>query len=115
MCELSKHRPVYVTKPIPEMTVNVPTTLARNEKKHANAPDITLPLEDYYHRNTFAISVMNEAAERCGIHLLDPVPALCDTKKCYGSINGVPLYMDDNHLSEFGNKKLIPMFETIWN
>lgn len=29
--------------------------------------------------------------------------------------NGRPLYYDDDHLSEYGNKLLVPMFEEILN
>lgn len=115
MCELAKHRPVYVTKPIPEMGVNVPTKLARDEVKLGKAADIAVSLESYRERNAFVVSVMNDAAAACGIHLLDPVPALCDATACYGSVDGKSLYWDDNHLSESGNKKLVPMFKQVWN
>lgn len=114
MCELAKHRPVYVTKPIPEMGVNVPTKIARDGVKFGKAVDITISLDSYRERNEFVVSVMNDAATACGVHLLDPTPALCDTTVCYGSADGKPLYWDDNHLSESGNRRLVPMFKQIW-
>jgi peptidoglycan/LPS O-acetylase OafA/YrhL len=115
MCEIAKNRPVYVTKPIPEMIKNVPTTIARNEVRFGKSQDVTIPLSEYKSRNQFVLSVMEDAAKSCGIQLLDPEPELCDAQYCYGSINGKPLYWDDNHMSESGNKKLIPVFRSIWN
>lgn len=45
---------------------------------------------------------------------MDPLPYLCDENNCYGSRDGWPLYVDDDHLSEFGNRLLIPMFAQIF-
>jgi hypothetical protein len=42
------------------------------------------------------------------------LPYLCDDQYCYGSINGHSLYFDDDHLSEYGGKLLIPMFDQIF-
>ena len=42
-----------------------------------------------------------------------PLPYLCDDEYCYGSKDGRLLYFDDNHLSEYGNKLLVPMFERL--
>lgn len=114
MCEFAKNRPVYVTKPIPEMGVNVPTVVARGNIRNI-AKNVELPVSEYRERNSFVVSVMHEAAQTCGIHLLDPEPSLCDSTVCFGSDGGRPLYWDDDHLSESGNKKLIPMYKQIWN
>lgn len=40
---------------------------------------------------------------RCGAHILDPLPYLCDGQNCYGSRDGWPLYVDDDHLIEIGS------------
>jgi hypothetical protein len=40
---------------------------------------------------------------------------MCDDKNCYADLNGRPMYFDDDHLSEFGNKVLVPMFSEILN
>ena len=53
---------------------------------------------------------MQKAAQACGVHLLDPTPYLCRDEKCIGTQNDRPLYIDTNHLSEYGNRFLIPMF-----
>jgi hypothetical protein len=48
------------------------------------------------------------------VHILDPLPYLCHDGRCWGSKAGRPLYSDDNHLSEYGNKLLVPMFKQVW-
>ena len=40
---------------------------------------------------------------------------MCDEKTCRGDIDGRPLYSDDKHPSEFGNRLLIPMFQAVFN
>ena len=45
-----------------------------------------------------------------GWFLLMPHECLCDEQYCYGSRDGWPLYYDDDHLSEFGSRLLVPMF-----
>jgi hypothetical protein len=59
--------------------------------------------------------MIQDSAEFCKAKIIDPVDYLCDDEKCIGSLNGRPLYYDDDHLSEYGNKLLVPMFKTIWN
>ena len=53
--------------------------------------------------------------ENTGAEILNPLPYLCDDEKCYGSINGKPIYYDDDHMSESGNKLLVPMFSSVFD
>jgi SGNH domain (fused to AT3 domains) len=46
--------------------------------------------------------------------ILDPLPYLCSDGRCAGTKDGWPLYRDDNHLSEYGNKLLVPMFAKVF-
>lgn len=45
---------------------------------------------------------------------MHPLPYLCHDGRCWGSKDGRPLYYDDDHLSEYGNKLLVPMFKQVW-
>jgi len=114
ICELSAHRPVYITAPIPEIGVDVPSTLARTLFRTGVAPDLDLKRQDYDQRNAFARSVIDTAAKECGAVVLDPTDYLCNGDTCNTVVDGRPLYFDDNHLSEFGNKELVPMYRQIW-
>jgi hypothetical protein len=111
-CKLAKNHRVYLVRPIPEMEVFVPhAARAMVWGKHK---EVTLSLSDYHARNDFAWAAQDAARDQCGVEILDPLPYLCWDGVCHGSKEGRPLYYDDNHLSEFGNKLLVPMFSKIF-
>jgi len=112
-CELAKHRTVYMVRPIPEMGFNVPKTLSRRMIVGLNN-DLSIPIEAYRQRNDWVWAAQDAARDQCGIKILDPIPYLCRDGRCYGSQNGRPIYSDDDHLSEFGNKLLVPMFAQVF-
>jgi SGNH domain (fused to AT3 domains) len=114
MCTLAKARPVYLVEPVPEFDVNVPNTLAREKLANPGAPDLTLDIAAYYKRNARVLKLMREARDQCGVKLLDPTPYLCSNGKCFGSYQGRPLYSDMHHMSEYGNRFLVPMFKTVF-
>ena len=114
-CMLAKHRPVYLVRPIPEMGVDVPKKLSRNILLGRGNDDIKISIEEYYKRHKFIWDAQDQAAKQCGLTILNPLPYLCDDRYCYGSRGGRPLYYDDDHLSEYGNKFLVPMFDQIFN
>jgi peptidoglycan/LPS O-acetylase OafA/YrhL len=114
ICGLAKTRPVYLVKPIPEFGVPVPNVLAREKLTDPNAPDMTLDISEYYQRNSRMLQLMQAARDDCGAHLLDPTAYLCHNGKCLGSYNGRPLYSDAHHMSEYGNRFLVPMFKNVF-
>lgn len=109
VCAIAKNRPVYLMRPIPEMRKDIPDAMGK-EMLSGKPRDFTLSLEDYRARNTFVWSIQDQAHEQCGVHILDPLPYLCDEKVCYGSKGGEALYLDDNHLNALGSSLLAPMF-----
>lgn len=113
MCSLAEHRPVYIVRPTPEMGVDVPTLIGRamllgRERR------FSLSLADYHKRHAFIWAVQDEAAKRCGVHLLNPLPYLCSDDKCPSAEGNRPLYRDTDHFTEFGNRLLVPMFRTVF-
>lgn len=113
VCALAEQRPVYIVRPIPEMKGDVPTLLGRSQL-FGHEREVTLPFADYQRRHAFALSLQEEAAARCGAILLDPVPYLCSADSCRSAEGGRPLYRDADHLSEFGNRVLVPMFQGVF-
>ncbi len=112
VCELSKDRDVYIVKPVPELGFNVPASMGRS--MIFNVPTrVSVTLDQYNKRNSFALKTLDLAADQCGAKLLDPIPYLCDKDTCWGDVNGLPIYFDDDHLNERGSEILIPMFQTI--
>ncbi len=110
LCSVAKQRAVVAVSPIPEMGVDVPRTMAHAAMLGEPAPDVTLPRTTYEARNDVALGALEYAAKQCGVRVLDRTPHLCDRALCHGAKDGKPLYFDDDHLSESGNKLLVPMF-----
>lgn len=112
-CELAEKRTVFMLRPIPEMGFDVPKTLSRRMAGGLKG-DLSISVEDYQSRNQWVWKAQDAAREKCGVKILDPLPYLCRDGRCYGSKEGRPLYVDDDHLSEFGNKLLVPMFAEVF-
>lgn len=108
-CEFTKTRPVYMVRPIPELKLNVPNTMAR-ALLIGEPRQISISLEEYHQRHAFTWETQDLAAERCGVKILDPLPYLCREGRCWGDVDGLPIYYDDDHLNERGASLLIPMF-----
>ncbi len=113
-CRLAAERKVYLVRPIPEIGVHVPKALARRLIR-GDKEDVLVSLASYRQRNAWIWEAQDEAARRCGAVILDPTVHLCDQEYCYGSRNLFPLYRDDDHLSEYGNKQLVPIFRQVFD
>lgn len=113
-CEIAKHRKVYLVRPIPEMGFNVPKRLSRQILLENDSSDVKIPISEYLERSRSVIAAQDLAVSTCNVAVLDPAKYLCDSEFCYGSIDGRPIYHDDDHLSEYGNKLLIPLFQSVF-
>lgn len=114
VCQLSQYRPVYLVRPFPEMDVDVPKALARNLMFAKSHRDIVITEQAYMQRHALIWQAQDEAAAACGAKVLNPLPYLCVNGQCMGSKGGRSLYYDTNHLSEYGNKFLTPMFKPLF-
>lgn len=115
--ELGKDRTLFATYPIPTFSVSIPQYMSRRlllSDSFLNE-DYRISIEDYYKKYQQFRDFQEIASGNLNVYLLDPIKYICDKKYCYGSKGGRPLYFDGAHLSEFGNKLLIPMFEEIFN
>jgi hypothetical protein len=71
---------------------------------------VRLPREDYETRHALVTEALRTAERQCdNVYMLDPEPALCEGGYCYGTRDGLPLYYDEHHLSERGNRALVPL------
>lgn len=119
ICRIASKRDVWLVRPVPPAGVNVPKQLSRDillgRIQKDEFQDIRYPLADYHKKARFVWRVQDLAVEKCGAKILDPLPYLCDSESCYGSRDLRPLYYDGGHLSEYGNKFLVPMFEKVFS
>ena len=114
LCRIAATRNLYAVQPIPEMGTDVPKVIARKLMTGREAGDVSIPLAEYRERNKVVLEALEDAHALCGVKLLDPVPYLCKQGRCHGSLDRRPLYFDDNHLNEWGNRFLVPMFAKIF-
>lgn len=112
-CAFAQHRPVYMMRPIPELKIDVPRTMGRAAMV-GREQRVSVSLEEYQERHRVAWAAQNRAAEECGVTLLDPRPYLCSDGRCWGDVDGIPVYYDDDHLSERGGQLLIPLFQQMF-
>lgn len=110
LCALSGTSPVVITQPIPEMRVNVPDTVSR-KMLHGESFDVHIQDELYFERNHKIRNIISKTAKKCGAIIADPYNYLCESGVCKGTKDSRPIYYDGDHMSEFGNKLLTPMFE----
>ena len=110
MCSIENRERVFLVRPIPEMATDVPNTMARALMFGKPPHKISISLTEYRQRQQVIWAAQDEAALRCGVKILDPLPYLCHDGRCWAEAEGRPLYADSNHLSEFGSSLLKPMF-----
>lgn len=112
-CEFAKTRPVYMMRPIPELRRDVPRTMGR-AALWGSSGRVSISLEEYHERHRLVWEAQDAASAQCGIKILDPLSYLCSDGRCWGDKDGMPLYYDDDHLSERGAALLQPLFETMF-
>ncbi|MGK0247666.1 MAG: peptidoglycan/LPS O-acetylase OafA/YrhL [Oleispira sp.] len=110
--ELLVNHPVYLVQPTPEMRRNIPKTLSRNIFKGMYSDDLSIDYNLYLQRNENVRRLISRTAAKNGIQVLDPAPYLCFDGRCIAQVKGRPIYYDGDHMSEYGNKLLAPMFQS---
>jgi len=113
-CAFARYRPVYMLRPVPELSEGVPKSMGWSMVKGNSDYRVSITRQHYAERHRLAIAAQDKAARECGVKLLDPLPYLCDDKNCYGDKDGQPIYFDSDHLSERGGALLIPLFSTVF-
>ncbi|MCU4539385.1 acyltransferase family protein [Acinetobacter bereziniae] len=113
LCEISRNNEVYINQPIPEMGRDIPKTMSRLQLINQKNIDLSLPSDKYYKDNIEIRKIINDSAKQCGVTVLDPAEILCKKSKCIAQYNNRPIYQDGDHLSEYGNKLLTPLFKSI--
>ncbi|WP_019671755.1 acyltransferase family protein [Psychrobacter lutiphocae] len=108
---VSETHPVYVVAPIPEMHTDIPRALSKSLFK-GEKKDLSISTVEYETKTAPVIDIYQQVAPKYNAQILYPALYLCPEDRCLAEIDNRPLYFDDDHLSEFGNRLLMPMFQT---
>ncbi|MES3023174.1 MAG: acyltransferase family protein [Pseudomonadota bacterium] len=104
-------KPVFLVYPIPETGLDITrfnfrTYLARG----AVDGNVSTAFAAYKQRNRFVEAALNDAAGHANVRRIEPAQLLCDTYvkgRCVVQLNGIPLYYDDDHLSNAGSAMVV--------
>ncbi len=111
----SMGKKVYIIVPLPEIGYDVPSANYIAQRTGRNLNEIIAPsLREYLERTEKTRSVLSFSQENYGAHLIEPWKGLCASSVCKVSIDGNPLYKDDDHLSVFGSEYLSPLFDSVF-
>ncbi|WP_407507662.1 acyltransferase family protein [Acinetobacter baumannii] len=112
LCSVSSHNPLWILYPTPEIPMNVPKTMAKKIFLGIKEP-ISYDYSTYLARSERVRKSIDSSASKCDTKILDPSRFLCLSNKCITEHEGRPIYRDGDHLSEYGNRLLIPLFKDV--
>ena len=102
---------IVIVASVPEIGWPVPAVLAR--EKLADKMRIAPPSTDaYFERQKFVLATFAELKRQDGVTIVYPHEVLCRSGACEVSLNGIPLYRDEHHLSVYGARLLTPLFQS---
>lgn len=111
LCSLSKNNPLFLLEQTPELKYHVPRTMVKEILKGNEGFRVKITLEEYEKRNALFYQLTENIKLKCDVKIISIKNNFCDSKYCYGDVNGRPVYYDDDHLSEYGASLLIPIFK----
>jgi hypothetical protein len=105
---------VFLMDDAPQSLVNVPYALAAARRLHLDR-EFRSSRVDYDAQQHSAYAIFARLQQRYKFRILKPQDLLCSGGMCSIARNDVPLYSDDEHLSELGAMIAEPVFEAIWD
>ena len=100
-------RTLFLVHPVPETAINISERNARYWKYNDEIiSKIFINELDYNNRNEFVISLFDSLAEDNIVHIR-PSNLFCEESKCFLQRNGIPFYLDDDHLSDNGARLIV--------
>lgn len=110
------NRKVVIIVPIPEIGFDVPSANYIATRTGRDENTIIAPtIDEYLARNQKTMSVLNTIKEKYNVQMIEPWRVLCNGNLCRASIDHIPLYKDDDHLSIFGSEIVTPAFNELFS
>jgi len=104
---------VWIVGPVPEIGLNFPKALYLQAMGLGRETDIAPLRADFDQRQANVVSVIRGVAQKHAVGVVWPHEILCTAVSCAVTSEGRPLYLDDNHLSDFGATVIEPAIEKI--
>lgn len=104
---------IVILEPIPEAGWNVPKIALERSQNIGHVVDVTTSYAVYKDRNKTTLTLLSSIlSDR--VYLVSTENAFCSetTGRCLNTKDGVPLYIDNNHLSNSGARLLVPALMT---
>jgi len=114
VCALARAGPTWILLPTPEFSEPVAPALQWQLARGNTDPDISYPAAQYRAARSQAEVIIKAAARQCGVGILDPEPLLCPEGQCRGTVNRLPVFRDELHITEYGNRLLTPLFRRVF-
>lgn len=112
---LGMNRRVVVVSPVPEIGYDVPSANFVATRSGRDLNQIIAPsVDEYLARNEKAFAMLGNLQQEYGVEVVDPWKALCVEAQCRVTIDGLPIYRDDDHLSLFGSELTTIVFEPVF-
>jgi len=105
---IAKGRNVTIIGPVPEVGYNLPAEMIKALMLGKNA-DMHLSRKAFDERQKDLLALLARLDQIEGVEVVYPHEILCDAEICKTSIDGMALYVDDDHLSPTGAALLKPL------
>jgi peptidoglycan/LPS O-acetylase OafA/YrhL len=100
---------IIVVASVPEVGLDVPTSLARAATTR-RSPALATPYSEFMARQERTFGLLSRLAQMYDVRLVYPDKLICDNISCPTTRKGYALYVDSNHLSVHGATFLAPAF-----
>ncbi|HEY2069918.1 MAG TPA: acyltransferase family protein [Rhizomicrobium sp.] len=110
---LDKGLKVIIIGPVPEVSDVVPDALAKIKMLKADR-HIEPSLTEFLARQRLPLAALDRLGAMPGVTVVYPQKILCGTDDCMVEKDGVPLYIDNNHLTTRGALLLTPLLDPLF-
>jgi hypothetical protein len=112
LLEMGRH--VVLITPVPEVGYDVPAAFLVASRTGRNVNRIIAPTRvEYDERNKVVLRTLDALHGVQGVDVVDIAERLCDASNCRVIDAGQSLYVDDDHLSEYGSKYVSTLFSAV--
>ena len=104
---------VTLVYPVPETGFDIPTVTARAQRFDRDLE--TAPsFRAYLQRQQRVLPALDAVRQQSGALAVYPARKLCDEVRCITHLDGAPIYFDDDHLNQLGERLISPAFAPLF-